>query len=47
MTHREVYYGWWIVGASFSILLITVGIALYAPPVFLVPIQDQFGSKTG
>jgi len=40
---RDVYYGWRIVGASFSILLITVGVALYAPPIFLVPLQDQFG----
>jgi MFS family permease len=43
MTHREVYYGWWIVAASFSILLITVGVGLYAPPVFLVPLQEHFG----
>jgi MFS family permease len=40
---RDFYYGWRITGSSFSILLITVGIALYAPPVFLVPLQDQFG----
>jgi len=43
MTQREVYYGWWIVGASFSILLVTVGVGLYAPPIFLVPLQDHFG----
>ena len=43
MTHREVYYGWWIVAASFSILLVTVGVGLYAPPIFLVPLQDHFG----
>jgi MFS family permease len=40
---RGTFYGWWIVAASFLILLITVGIALYAPPVFLLPLQDQFG----
>ena len=40
---RELYYGWWIVAASFSTLLITVGIGLYAPPIFLVPLQDHFG----
>ncbi len=39
----DVYYGWWIVAASFSILLVTVGIGLYGPPVFLVPLQDHFG----
>jgi len=43
MTHREVYYGWWIVGASFSILFVTVGVGLYAPPIFLVPLQNHFG----
>ena len=40
---RELFYGWWIVGASFLILLITVGIGLYGPPVFLIPLQDHFG----
>jgi MFS family permease len=40
---REVFYGWWIVAASFSVLLITVGIGLYAPPVFLTHLQDHFG----
>jgi MFS family permease len=40
---RQLFYGWWIVGASFLILMITVGTGLYAPPVFLVPLQDQFG----
>jgi MFS family permease len=39
----ELFYGWWIVAASFSILLVTVGIGLYGPPVFLVPLQDHFG----
>ena len=39
----ELYYGWRIVAASFSILLVTVGIGLYGPPVFLVPLQDHFG----
>jgi len=43
MTRRELFYGWWIVGASFSILLVTVGVGLYAPPIFLVPLQDHFG----
>jgi MFS family permease len=40
---RGLFYGWWIVGASFSTLLITVGIGLYGPPIFLVPLQDHFG----
>jgi MFS family permease len=40
---RRLFYGWWIVAASFLVLLITVGIGLYAPPVFLVPLQNHFG----
>jgi MFS family permease len=43
MTQREVYYGWWIVAASFSVLFVTVGVGLYAPPIFLIPLQDHFG----
>jgi sugar phosphate permease len=42
-TLRPTFYGWWIVAASFLILFITVGIGLYAPPVFLVPLQEYFG----
>jgi MFS family permease len=40
---RSAFYGWWIVAGSFLILFITVGIGLYAPPVFLVPLQEHFG----
>jgi MFS family permease len=40
---RPAFYGWWIVAGSFVILFITVGIGLYAPPVFLVPLQEHFG----
>jgi MFS family permease len=39
----RIFYGWWIVGASFLVLLVTVGVGLYAPPVFLVPLQEHFG----
>jgi len=39
----ERFYGWNIVAASFAILFIAVGAGLYAPPVFLVPLQHQFG----
>jgi MFS family permease len=38
-----IFYGWWVVAGSFLILLITVGTALYTPPVFLVPLQEHFG----
>jgi MFS family permease len=40
---RGGFYGWWIVGASFLTLFVTVGIGLYTPPVFLVPLQEHFG----
>jgi MFS family permease len=40
---RGIFYGWWITAASALILFITVGIGLYAPPVFMVPLQDHFG----
>jgi MFS family permease len=40
---ERIFYGWWIVSGSFLILLVTVGIGLYAPPVFLVPLQEHFG----
>jgi hypothetical protein len=42
-TLRLRFYGWLIVAGSFLILFITVGIGLYAPPVFLVPVQEHFG----
>jgi MFS family permease len=40
---RGVFYGWWMVAASFAVLFISVGIGLYAPPVFMVPLQEHFG----
>lgn len=40
---RGRFYGWRIVGGSFVILLVTVGIGLYVPPVFLIPLQEHFG----
>ena len=38
-----IFYGWWITAASGLTLLITVGVGLYTPPVFLIPLQDHFG----
>jgi len=40
---RAIFYGWWIVVASGLIQLISVGIGVYTPPVFLVPLQEHFG----
>lgn len=42
-TTPERFYGWHIVTASFFILFVTVGVAIYSPPVFLVPLQEHFG----
>lgn len=42
-SQSRLFYGWWIVAASFFILLVSVGAGLYAPPVFLVPLQEHFG----
>jgi MFS family permease len=39
----RLFYGWWIVAGSFLMMLVTVGVGIYAPPVFLVPLQEQFG----
>lgn len=40
---RNAFYGWWITAAAFLVLFITVGLGLYVPPVFLVPLQEHFG----
>ena len=42
-SQRESFYGWRITAASFAILFVSVGTVLYAPPVFLVPLQEHFG----
>ncbi len=39
----HIFYGWKITGASFVILFVAVGVGLYVPPVFLVPIEEHFG----
>jgi sugar phosphate permease len=40
---QHTFYGWWIVAGSFLTLLVAVGLGIYAPPVFLVPLQEHFG----
>jgi MFS family permease len=37
------FYGWRIVAAAFVILFVSVGIALYTPPVFLPALEREFG----
>lgn len=38
-----IFYGWWIVLASFGVLTVAAGAGLYSLPVFLVPLQEHFG----
>jgi MFS family permease len=37
------FYGWRIAAAAFGILFVSVGIALYTPPVFLPKLEQEFG----
>ena len=39
----KIFYGWWIVLGCFLILVVSVGAGLYSLPIFLVPLQEQFG----
>lgn len=43
VTRTGAFYGWRVTGGSFVILLVSVGVGLYVPPVFLVPLEEQFG----
>lgn len=38
-----MYYGWRIVGASFSVLFVIVGVVYYSFPVFYAPLIQEFG----
>ena len=39
----DIYYGWWIVGASASILVLHSGIWWYGFGVLFKPIAEEFG----
>ncbi len=39
----KVYYGWWIVGACFSVTLLTGGIIVYGFTAVFEPIANEFG----
>ncbi|HEY2933401.1 MAG TPA: MFS transporter [Acidobacteriota bacterium] len=43
MLNSRVFYGWFIVTASFTNLFVIVGIVYYSFPVFYVPLIDEFG----
>jgi sugar phosphate permease len=40
---RDMFYGWRVAGASFSILFVIVGIVYYSFPVFYAPLIEEFG----
>jgi len=39
----KLFYGWWMVLALFLILFNTAGMGFYAFPVFIGPLQEEFG----
>ncbi len=41
-TSSRIFYGWWIVCASFVTLFVATGFIFYSYGVFLVPIQEEF-----
>ncbi|MFC1942799.1 MFS transporter [Chloroflexota bacterium] len=41
--HPAMFYGWWIVGASFLLVLITGGFAMLGFTAFFEPIANTFG----
>lgn len=42
---RGVYFGWYVVAASFVILFITTGIGFYTFSVFMLPLENYFGAS--
>ena len=45
MAERGVYYGWFVAGATFLVMLATAG-AMGAPGVILQPLEKEFGWST-
>ena len=45
MARREprIFYGWWVVGACFTSMLITGGAIFFSLPVFIKPLGETFG----
>ncbi len=41
--NTRVFYGWWLVAALFGILFNTGGTGFYVFPVFIGPLQEEFG----
>jgi sugar phosphate permease len=40
---RKIYYGWWIVAASFVVIFFGTGIGFYSFGVFMKPLEAEFG----
>ena len=45
LAHRNIHYGWMMVGVTFLTALVSAG-AVGAPGVFIVPLQKEFGWST-
>ncbi len=45
MAERGVYYGWFVAGATFLVMLATAG-AMGAPGVIIQPLEKEFGWST-
>src|ERR1700716_514160 len=45
LAHRNIHYGWVMVGVTFLTALISAG-TVGAPGVFIVPLQHEFGWTT-
>ena len=40
---KTIFHGWYVVAACFLCMMISAGIAWFTFPVFVVPLQDEFG----
>ena len=45
MTQRPLFYGWWMVAAAFTFMMLIVGFALYGMPIFYNLWVAEFGWK--
>ncbi len=40
---KGIFYGWWIVAASFVVLFVFAGAGFYSFSIFIKPLEDSFG----
>lgn len=43
MPRANIFYGWWIVAASFVLLFLFAGAGFYSFSIFIRPLEDEFG----